>query len=163
PAASELRAFLKDKLPEYMIPGVFVHVAALPLMANGKVDLKALPAPATTRPELQSSYVAPQTEMEKRVAAVWEEVLQIDRVGIDDNFFELGGHSLLAVQVQNRLQLRLNRDFSVIEVFQCPTVRVLARHLEQQEPQPPVELEQRWDQGKERLALLRARSKGVAG
>src|SRR5581483_6622795 len=69
PAASELRAFLKDKLPEYMIPGVFVHVAALPLMANGKVDLKALPAPATTRPELQSSYVAPQTEMEKRVAA----------------------------------------------------------------------------------------------
>jgi acyl carrier protein len=109
PAAGELRAFLKERLPEHMMPAAFVTLAALPLNASGKIDRRALPAPDAARPALAAAYVAPETPAEEGVAAIWCEVLGIERVGVHDDFFELGGNSLLLPQVMQRLQ----RDFDV--------------------------------------------------
>ena len=100
---TELRKHLRGKLPEYMIPQHFVELPALPTTPNGKLDRKALPAPFHVGTEEQS-YEAPRTEMETRLAKIWQEVIGIDRVGIHDNFFEIGGHSLLAVQVVARVK-----------------------------------------------------------
>ncbi|MGI8503164.1 MAG: amino acid adenylation domain-containing protein [Hassallia sp.] len=126
---NELRDFLNTKLPEYMLPSVFVFLEALPLTSNGKVDRRALPAPENLRPELATNYQAPHSEVEKTIAQVWKQVLQIEKVGINDNFFDLGGHSLLVVQVNNKLREFLNRDLSVVEIFQNPTIKSLAEHL----------------------------------
>jgi amino acid adenylation domain-containing protein len=106
PTASvgELRSFLKTKLPEYMIPSAFVMLEALPLTPNGKVDRRSLPAPDTVRPELEKPFVAPRTEVEERLAAIWSDVLGLEQIGVRDNFFELGGHSLLATQVVSRVR-----------------------------------------------------------
>jgi len=128
---SELRQYLKEKLPEYMLPYAFVIIEALPLTPNGKVDRRALPAPDNLRPELAINYQSPQSEVEKTIAKVWKQVLKIEKVGIHDNFFDLGGHSLLVVQVNNKLREILNRDLSVVEIFQNPTIKLLAQHLSQ--------------------------------
>src|SRR5205085_2522186 len=98
------RSFLKEKLPEYMIPSSWVLLDALPMTANGKVDRAALPAPDRSSRELKESFVAPRTSTEQTLAQIWAEVLQIDQVGIYDNFFEMGGHSLLATQVISRVR-----------------------------------------------------------
>jgi amino acid adenylation domain-containing protein len=108
-AAGELRAFLAERLPEHLVPAAFVALAALPLNASGKVDRRALPAPDASRPELAGTYVAPTTPAEEGVAAIWCEVLGLERVGIHDDFYELGGHSLLIPQVMHKLR----RDFQV--------------------------------------------------
>ncbi|MBW4428177.1 MAG: amino acid adenylation domain-containing protein [Nostoc desertorum CM1-VF14] len=126
---NELKNLLKDKLPEFMLPSAFVVLEALPLTPNGKVDRRALPAPDNLRPELANSYQAPQSEVEKSIARVWKQVLQLERVGVHDNFFDLGGHSLLVVQVNNKLREILNRDLSVVEIFQNPTIKSLAEYL----------------------------------
>jgi amino acid adenylation domain-containing protein len=107
--AGELRAFLKERLPEHMVPTAFVNLAALPLNSSGKVDRRALPAPDASRPALAAEYVAPGTPAEEGVAAIWCEVLGLERVGVHDDFYELGGHSLLLPQVMHRLR----RDFQV--------------------------------------------------
>jgi non-ribosomal peptide synthase protein (TIGR01720 family) len=99
PAVNELRAFLQETLPDYMIPASFVFLESLPLTPNGKVDRKALPAPDGSRPELEEDYVAPRTLVEESLARIWRDVLGIKRVGIHDNFFELGGDSILSIQV----------------------------------------------------------------
>ena len=99
----ELRAFLLGRLPEYMVPAAYVRLESLPLTANGKLDRKALPAP-DSEAYARQRYEAPQGEMEAAVAAIWAEVLKLERVGREDNFFELGGHSLLAVRVVSRVQ-----------------------------------------------------------
>ena len=130
-SANKLRHFLKQKLPEYMLPSAFVFLEALPLTSNGKVDRRALPAPENLRPELTTNYQAPHSEVEKTIAKVWKQVLQLEKVGIDDNFFDLGGNSLLVVQVNNKLREILNRDLSVVEIFQNPTIKSLAQHLSQ--------------------------------
>ncbi|MBE9034041.1 non-ribosomal peptide synthetase [aff. Roholtiella sp. LEGE 12411] len=127
---NELRYFLKRKLPEYMIPSAFVVLETLPLNPNGKVDRRALPAPENLRPELATNYQAPQSEVEKTIAKVWKQVLQIEKVGIHDNFFDLGGHSLLVVQVNNQIRETLKQDLSVVEMFQNPTIKSLAEHLD---------------------------------
>ncbi|PMB23516.1 non-ribosomal peptide synthetase [Fischerella thermalis] len=129
---AELRNFLESKLPNYMIPAAFVILEALPLTPNGKVDRKALPTPDTARPELEAIYQPPQTEVEKRIAYIWREVLNVEDVGIHDNFFELGGHSLLLVQVHSKLQKIFQRDFSLVEMFQYPTISHLARYFSQE-------------------------------
>src|SRR5262249_23582769 len=124
--AAELRKFLKQKLPEYMIPSVFVVLDALPLMPNGKVDRKALPAPGQSRPELEQGYQAPRTPMEEILAEIWKEVLKLERVGVHDNFFNLGGHSLIATQVVSRIRDACQTNIPLRTLFEKPTVEELA-------------------------------------
>ncbi|WP_414565760.1 MULTISPECIES: amino acid adenylation domain-containing protein [unclassified Anabaena] len=99
---NELRSFLQNKLPDYMLPSSFVMLDALPLMLNGKLDRRALPPPDWTRPELEASFIAPRTLEEKLLADIWAEVLGVKRVGVQDNFFELGGDSILSIQIVAR-------------------------------------------------------------
>jgi acyl carrier protein len=126
----ELRSFLKQKLPEYMIPSAFVFLDALPLTLNGKIDRGALPAPEQCRPELEETYIAPHTPMEEMIAEIWAEVLKLDSVGVHDNFFELGGHSLLATQVVSRISKVLQADLPLRVFFEKPTVASLSDHIE---------------------------------
>jgi amino acid adenylation domain-containing protein len=124
--AEELRSFLKSKLPDYMLPARFEFLDSLPVSPSGKVDRRALPAPGSERLESESSYVAPRTEGEKKLAAIWADVLQLDRVSIHDNFFDLGGHSLLAVKLVARVESALGKKLPVISIFQLPTISELA-------------------------------------
>ncbi|NJO27407.1 MAG: amino acid adenylation domain-containing protein [Richelia sp. SL_2_1] len=125
---TELREFLASKLPNYMIPNALLTLEALPLTPNGKVDRKALPIPDQVRPELEAVYLPPQTEVEKTIANIWQEVLRIEEVGIHDNFFELGGHSLLLVQVHSKLQ-KIFQQLSLVDIFQYPTINYLTKYL----------------------------------
>jgi amino acid adenylation domain-containing protein len=136
PSASELRRFLAERLPEAMIPAAFVPLAALPLTQNGKVDRKALPAPEAGRPRLDSAYAAPRTPAEKTLAAIWQDVLGHDRIGVNDNFFELGGSSLLLVEIEARLREAFHREIPIVEMFRHPTIRSLAEALEARGRQP---------------------------
>ncbi|MBZ4423365.1 non-ribosomal peptide synthetase, partial [Myxococcus sp. RHSTA-1-4] len=122
-----LRAFLQQRLPEYMVPSALVRLDTLPLTPNGKVDRKALPAPdlATTR-----QYVAPRTPTEERLAALWAETLGLERVGAEDNFFELGGHSLLATQVVSRIRVGLGVELPLRELFKAPILSALAAQVD---------------------------------
>lgn len=127
---SEYISFLSEQLPEYMVPSAFVMLDALPLTPNGKVDRQALPNPEV-RPELAAAYVTPQTEVEQNIAAVWQEVLNVEKLGIHDNFFDLGAHSIHIGQVNGKLRELLNRDISMIEMFKYPTISSLAQYLSQ--------------------------------
>ncbi|HSE18132.1 MAG TPA: amino acid adenylation domain-containing protein [Pyrinomonadaceae bacterium] len=129
PTTSELHSFLKEKLPGYMLPSAFVMLEALPLTPNGKLNRRALPAPDASRPALAASYLAPATELERRIAEIWQDILGVDRIGMRDNFFELGGHSLLLVQMHARLNETLRQEVSIIELFKYPTIASLAAHL----------------------------------
>ncbi|BAZ37908.1 amino acid adenylation domain protein [Calothrix sp. NIES-4101] len=131
PSVNELREFLKEKLPEYMIPSAFIILDTLPLTPNGKIDRRALPTPDNLRPTLTTTYQVPQSEMEQQIAKLWQEVLHVDQVGIHDNFFDLGGYSLLMLQVNHKLCQMLQRDISVVTMFQNPTVYSLAEYLTQ--------------------------------
>ncbi len=131
PTAEELRDFLRERLPDYMLPSAFVVLDALPLTASGKPDRRALPAPGASRPALAASYAAPQTPLEKTVAEVWREFLRLETIGVNDNFFELGGHLLLLVLVHEKLRESLGREVPIADMFRFPTVRALARHLGQ--------------------------------
>jgi hypothetical protein len=126
---SDLRRFIREKLPEYMVPSAFVIMDEFPLTPNGKVDRFALPAPTTDRMEDDINYVSPTTNLEKVIASIWEEVLNVDRVGLNDNFFDMGGHSLLVAKAHSRLQIELVREFSLINLFRYPTVSTLAEFL----------------------------------
>jgi amino acid adenylation domain-containing protein len=154
--AEELRDFLRERLPEYMLPSQFVLLDAMPLGANGKVDRKALPAPGASRPALRAAYAAPQTPLEQTIAEVWRELLQLDTVGVNDSFFELGGHSLLLVLVHETLQQRLEREVVIADLFKFPTVRALARHLSGSSPKHAESSTNRRRAG-ERQAALKAR------
>ena len=166
PTTEELRDFLQQRLPEYMLPSQFVLLDAMPLGANGKVDRKALPAPGASRPLMRAAYAAPQTTLERTIAEVWREFLQLDAVGVNDIFFEVGGHSLLLVLVHEELQKRLGREVSIADLFKFPTVRALARHLNARPDQRPDQKEvsslNRRRAG-ERQAALAARSKTNMG
>ncbi|MGH7330749.1 MAG: condensation domain-containing protein, partial [Polyangiaceae bacterium] len=124
----ELRAALKEKLPDYMVPALFITHDALPLTSNGKIDRKKLPAPDLSRAE--RTYEAPRTELEKLVANAFAYILHVDRVSLHDHFFELGGHSLLATRLTSRLRSELGVDVAVRALFEHPTVEGLAHHLE---------------------------------
>jgi amino acid adenylation domain-containing protein len=123
----ELRAFLKQRLPEYMLPAAVVALDALPLTPNGKLDRAALPAPADAHPG--AAFVAPRTPAEAQLAAIWSAVLGRERVGVHDNFFALGGHSLLAAQMIARARRALNADLTLRALFEAPTVAGLAATL----------------------------------
>ncbi len=134
-AISELRNYLLEKLPDYMIPAVFIKLDALPLTPNGKVDYRALPEQAQL--DLAETYVAPQSELEQMITNIWQELLHIDKVGIHHNFFDIGGHSLLMVQVHSKLQKALNREISIIDMFQYPTISKFAKYLSQESEKQP--------------------------
>jgi acyl carrier protein len=127
--ADQLRAQLRARLPEYMVPSAFVTLDALPLTPNGKLDRKALPVPERTGAE-GVTYVAPRTATEEILAGIWAEVLTLERVGVEDNFFDLGGHSLLATQVVSRVRLALGMELTLREFFAAPTVSRLSARIE---------------------------------
>ena len=129
PTTSELRHFLATKLPDYMVPTVFVPLQALPLTPNGKVNRRALPAPDRSRQALGIEYVAPRTPIEETLAAIWAQILHLERVGAHDNFFELGGHSLLATQLVSRLRNVFQVDLPLRALFESPTVAGLAENI----------------------------------
>ncbi|HET9479164.1 MAG TPA: non-ribosomal peptide synthetase, partial [Pyrinomonadaceae bacterium] len=161
PTTEELRDFLRERLPEYMLPSQFVLLDAMPVGANGKVNRNALPAPGASRRAMTTSYAAPQTPLEQTIAEVWREFLQLDTIGVNDIFFELGGHSLLLVLVHERLQQRLGNDVPIADLFRFPTVRALARHLSGR-PGAKAESSLNRQRAGERRAALKARSKTKA-
>jgi amino acid adenylation domain-containing protein len=126
---AKLRQFLKEKLPEVMVPSAFVVLDQLPLTPNGKVDRKALPKPVTRALASGAEFIPVETELEKSIAAIWCELLQLDRVGLHDNFFDLGGHSLLLAQIPARLREKLQVEVALIELFQHTTISGLAKFL----------------------------------
>jgi amino acid adenylation domain-containing protein len=124
---SQLRSYLEQTLPDYMVPSAFVTLEALPLTPNGKLDRRALPDPDSTRPKLDKIFVAPRTTEEAELAKIWTQVLAIDRVGIHDNFFELGGHSLLATQVISQIRSIFAVEIPLFRLFEFPTIAELSQ------------------------------------
>jgi len=135
-SANEVRAFLRELLPEYMVPTVFLTLRALPLTPNGKIDRQVLPVPALSSASQEEAYVAPRTELEEVIAAIWAETLGIKRVGVHDNFFEVGGHSLLAMQVISRIREEFQIELPVRSFFEGMTVERLATSILEREPEP---------------------------
>ena len=128
PSPAELRDFLKQRLPDYMVPAAFVRLDRLPLTPSGKCDRRALPAPEAQRSLPAENVVLPRTDAERKIAEIWRDVLSVDKVGVDDNFFDLGGHSLLLARLHTRLTETWGRSPSVVELFQFPTVATLAAY-----------------------------------
>ena len=116
--------FLKTKLPDYMVPTLWLELDSLPLTSNGKIDKKALPD-FDAEEQLKEKYIAPATEAEKILAGIWQDVLKMKNIGIDDNFFDIGGHSLLAVQIMTRIENKIGAKLQIAILFQYPTVRLL--------------------------------------
>ncbi len=133
PEPNTLRDFLRQKLPDHMVPAVYMNLEKMPLTPNGKVDRKALPAPEGARVKPGGDFVAPAGGVEQAVAAIWRDILRAEKIGVDDNFFDFGGHSLQVVQVQNRLRETLQVDVPVLKLFQFPTIRLLARFIDEQQ------------------------------
>ena len=129
---NELRYFLKQKLPQYMIPSAFVSLNSLPLTPNGKIDRCAL-RNIEIQPQIAATNVPPQTRAEKLIAAIWQELLHLENVSIYDNFFDMGGHSLLMIQVCNRLKEIFNQDISIVNLFKYPTINDLAKYFTKEE------------------------------
>ena len=116
-SVTELRSFLRQKLPDYMLPSAFVMLEALPLTPNGKIDRNALPPPDGSGPQLDQGFVEPRSELEELVAQVWRDVLKLDQIGIYDNFFDLGGHSLLGDARRRALARQLQYRFAAAQIF----------------------------------------------
>ena len=129
PSIRELRSFVQQRLPHYMVPSAFVLLDALPLTPHGKLDRNALPAPDHDKLEQGKAFVAPRTLVEEEVARIWAEVLGLPRVGIYDDFFELGGHSLKATQIMSRVHASLQVELPLRTIFEAPTVEGLAAVL----------------------------------
>ena len=130
PSTSELRSFLSEKLPDYMIPSAFVTLDRLPLTPSGKINRRALPFPEQIRSELEESFVVPGTPIEKTLAGIWGQVLNIEQIGIHDNFFELGGYSLLATRILSQIFTHFEIDLSLRALFERPTIAKLALKIE---------------------------------
>ncbi|MFN2576067.1 MAG: amino acid adenylation domain-containing protein [Pyrinomonadaceae bacterium] len=125
----EVREFLRTRLPDYMVPSIFVPLASLPLSPMGKVDREALPAPNELKRETDKGLTQPSNELELKLTRIWEQVLRVHAIGVDENFFELGGHSLLAVKLFAEIEKSFGRNLPLATLFQAPTVRQLARVL----------------------------------
>lgn len=158
--APVLRSFLARKLPEYMIPSAIVPLKTLPITANGKVDRRVLPAPDTFGTYARRSGAAPRTEVEQALAVIWQDLLGVDRVGVDDNFFETGGHSLLMIRLQVRMQEAFGTQVAMMDLFRSPTIRALAKLLSVDSPVPPPRLAGDDERaGKQRAAIVRGRKR----
>ncbi len=125
---STMQAALRERVPEFMVPGIFILLEQFPLTANGKVDRKALPAPDQGRAR-GGVVVPPKNDMERILMEIWQAVLHLDQVSVEESFFDVGGHSLLMLQVNARAQKQLQREIPLVEMFQYPTIRALAQHL----------------------------------
>ncbi len=130
PTTTDLRKFLAEKLPEHMVPAIFVLLSAFPLLPNGKIDRRALRLSERTRPELDNAFVAPRGPVEELLAEIWSQILDIELVGIDDDFFALGGHSLLATQLMSRVREAFQVEIPLRRLFEAPTVAGLAESIE---------------------------------
>jgi acyl carrier protein len=161
--AKELREALRERLPETMLPAHFLRLDAFPQTPNGKIDRKALPAPAGAAQASAPADAprAPSNDVENAIVAIWKEVLQVDRVGTEDNFFDLGGHSLLAVRAHRRLCEVLPRRVSITDLFRFPTVRALAEYVSDTGSGGPT-LQQSQDRAELRKSAL-ARRRGARG
>ena len=157
-SSSGLRMFLETKLPQYMIPSLFVPLDSMPLSANGKVDRAAMPLPAFVA-ERSVAAELPATELEQTIADLWKRILRIDRAGLDDNFFDLGGDSLLLVAVHSNLQKIMQIEIPVTELFEFTTVRTLAEHLGEKKPAAPSFTQVRQQAQKQREAFTRERER----
>jgi len=160
PGSVELRRFLQQRLPDFMVPSVFMVMETLPLSPTGKVDRRGLPAPSEARPELEQAFVPPRDSIEAMVAVIWATMLRVDRVGVHDNFFALGGHSLLATQVVSRILGTLDVELPLRTIFETPTVAGLASLVasarsSQASPRAPAE--------RAELELLRRAGPGAPG
>jgi acyl carrier protein len=129
PSTAELRRFLKSRVPDYLIPSSFVSLTAFPLLPNGKIDRKVLPAPDANQGTAERSFVAPRNETEEKLATIWQELLHVQRIGIDQNFFELGGHSLLGIQLISRIRRVFEVEIPVRCLFDEPTIASLALEI----------------------------------
>jgi len=129
PSAARLRRHLAERLPRHMVPSAFVPLDRLPLLPSGKLDRSALPAPPPTRQDLATTFTAPSTPLERVLAGIWADVIELDRVGVTDDFFELGGHSLLVTQVVHRIRELLRVSASVQTFLSTCTVAALAQAL----------------------------------
>ncbi len=129
---SEIRAYLKERLPEYMIPSYFVFLDKMPVNANGKIDRKALPEPEGNI-AVGTEYIAPRNETEEKLVEIWKEVLGINKIGINDNFFELGGHSLKATVLLSKMHKIFNVEVPLSQVFMSPTIKELAGYIKKAE------------------------------
>ena len=122
---AQLREYLKEQTPAYMVPDAFVSLDSLPLTTNGKIDRQRLSEPPKTT-AIDDDFVAPRTQLEDELAGVWSEVLKVERVGINDNFFDLGGHSLLATRLMFQLREHFNVEIPLRALFEAPTIATLA-------------------------------------
>jgi acyl carrier protein len=148
---SPIRDYLAGLLPSYMIPAYFVQVEKIPLTPNGKIDKKRLPAPEARTGE---RFVAPKSNSEKIIASLWQEILELENIGIDDNFFELGGNSLDILKVNHRLKEQSGSNIPVIVMLRYPTIKTLAAYLDQETGSTAVnkkEIFQAIDKGKDKL------------
>ena len=134
PAAAELHAFLKEKIPSYMIPSIFVTIEEIPLTPNGKVNRRELPVPEFSESAANENFVAPRTPVEETLAGIWGEILGVPQVGVESNFFDLGGHSLLATRVISQIRENFGVELPLRVLFESPTIAGLAQHLEAVQP-----------------------------
>jgi amino acid adenylation domain-containing protein len=133
PSAFELRTVLENELPRYMVPSVFVTLAALPLTPSGKVDRRALPAPEVSRADVEAGYTAPCNEVQEVLAGIWSDLLGVERVGIHDDFFQLGGHSLVVARLASRIRQAFKVELPLVEVFHRPTIAGLSEAVQKAE------------------------------
>lgn len=133
PSVSELRDYLKGKLPAYMVPALYVFLQEFPLTPNGKIDYRALPVPDHQRPALLAEFAGARTPEEQVLTQIWRDLLGLEQVGIHDNFFDLGGHSLLMMQLYTRVHEHFTRDLLMVDMFKYPTIASLAEYLASEE------------------------------
>jgi amino acid adenylation domain-containing protein len=156
------RSALAAQLPEYMVPQTYVQLDKLPLNANGKVDRAALPLPEGLRAHTGTVFVDPRSEAEQRIAAIWREVLGVEKIGVEDSFFDLGGHSLLVLPLRDHLQAAFQKPVTAVDIFRYPTVAAQSRFLSGTETVTPAAQDARQIARRRREALRGQRGSGTA-
>ncbi|MEQ9399188.1 MAG: LLM class flavin-dependent oxidoreductase [Longimicrobiales bacterium] len=158
-ADAQLRDHLRERLPEYMVPGIYVPLDRMPLTPNGKIDRRALPEPrAVQRASGEAVYTAPSNELEAAIARAWQETLGIERVGVSENFFDIGGHSLLVVQLHRKLTEAIPQTLSLVDLYRFPTIRALTDHLGEADGNGAVAAQEGIDRAERRRMARRRRS-----
>ncbi len=158
-STEQLREWLSNRLPQYMIPSHFILMNELPVNTNGKIDVRALPSITSKRPSLGTPYEQPQTDTEKIISLIWEESLNIKGLGIDDNFFDLGGHSLLLIDIYNRLKNQYKgMEITIVDLFKYTTIRSLARFVSDEHEHAKLSFDAIYVKASKQRAILNKRS-----